>query len=345
MKLARISAIVAAAAIAPAVLFSSPAVAAEGTQPVTTSVPDTAPDTKPADPAHGSDSSADDDRVAILRILADKNTGRAVREAAQKALDGTPEDLRYFLEVGQYQARLQDDRVRIAQIISDGGPSLQEAGEAALTANTPEAIKYFLEVGQYQARLQDDRVRVARIINFGGPAVREAGIAALRLGTPEAIKYFLEVGQYKAKFEDDQVKVSQIINAGGPEVQKAGKAALRTGTPESIKYFLEVGQYEARAKDKAAEDAANNKPTPTPGTGDKPTTGDQPKPGTEVSGKPAAVVTSAPNAAAPAGNSGTELASTGAGDTPQWAVGGAVVALGAGAGLALMNRRRPSAGR
>ncbi|QNA70991.1 chemotaxis protein [Streptomyces sp. So13.3] len=298
MKLARISAIVAAAAIAPAVLFSSPAVAAEGTQPVTTSVPDTAPDTKPADPAHGSDSSADDDRVAILRILADKNTGRAVREAAQKALDGTPEDLRYFLEVGQYQARLQDDRVRIAQIISDGGPSLQEAGEAALTANTPEAIKYFLEVGQY-----------------------------------------------KAKFEDDQVKVSQIINAGGPEVQKAGKAALRTGTPESIKYFLEVGQYEARAKDKAAEDAANNKPTPTPGTGDKPTTGDQPKPGTEVSGKPAAVVTSAPNAAAPAGNSGTELASTGAGDTPQWAVGGAVVALGAGAGLALMNRRRPSAGR
>ncbi|NEA69555.1 ALF repeat-containing protein [Streptomyces sp. SID13588] len=298
MKLARISAIVAAAAIAPAVLFSSPAVAAEGTQPVTTSAPDTAPDTKPADPAHGSDSSADDDRVAILRILADKNTGRAVREAAQKALDGTPEDLRYFLEVGQYQARLQDDRVRIAQIISDGGPSLQEAGEAALTANTPEAIKYFLEVGQY-----------------------------------------------KAKFEDDQVKVSQIINAGGPEVQKAGKAALRTGTPESIKYFLEVGQYEARAKDKAAEDAANNKPTPTPGTGDKPTTGDQPKPGTEVSGKPAAVVTSAPNAAAPAGNSGTELASTGAGDTPQWAVGGAVVALGAGAGLVLMNRRRPSAGR
>ncbi|NEA53118.1 chemotaxis protein [Streptomyces sp. SID13666] len=298
MKLARISAIVAAAAIAPAVLFSSPAVAAEGTQPVTTSAPDTAPDTKPADPAHGSDSSADDDRVAILRILADKNTGRAVREAAQKALDGTPEDLRYFLEVGQYQARLQDDRVRIAQIISDGGPSLQEAGEAALTANTPEAIKYFLEVGQY-----------------------------------------------KAKFEDDQVKVSQIINAGGPEVQKAGKAALRTGTPESIKYFLEVGQYEARAKDKAAEDAANNKPTPTPGTGDKPTTGDQPKPGTEVSGKPAAVVTSAPNAAAPAGNSGTELASTGAGDTPQWAVGGAVVAPGAGAGLVLMNRRRPSAGR
>lgn len=308
MKLARISAIVAAAAIAPALLFSSPAVAAEGTQPVTTSTPDTAPDTKPADPAHGSDSSVDDDRVAILRMLADKNTGRAVREAAQKALDGTPEDLRYFLEVGQFKARLHDDRVLIARIISGGGPGLQEAGEAALTANTPEAIKYFLEVGQYQARLQDDRVRVAQIVNVGGPAVRAAGIAA-----------------------------------------------LRSGTPESIKYFLEVGQYEARAKDKAAEDAAKDKPTPTPGTGGKPkpgtgsggkpTTGDQPKPGTATSGKPAAVVTSPPNAAAPAGNNGTELASTGAGDTPQWAVGGAVVALGAGAGLVLVNRRRPSTGR
>ncbi|MEU3460786.1 ALF repeat-containing protein [Streptomyces sp. NPDC006733] len=243
MEMARISAIAAAVAIAPAVLFSSAAVAADGTQPVPTSAPDTVADAKPV-----KGRPADDVRVAISRILADKNTGRRVYELAQKALDGTEEDQRYFLEVGQYKARLTDDRVR----------------------------------------------------------------------------------------------VSQIINTGGPEVRKAGKGALRIGTAESIKQFLEVGQYTARAMDKAAEDAAHNKPTPTPGTGGKPTTGNQPKPATGSDGKPAVVVTDPPSSVAPAGSNGTELASTGAGDTPRWAVGGAVVALGAGAGLVLVNRRRSS---
>ncbi|MGZ0200927.1 ALF repeat-containing protein [Streptomyces sp. RM1] len=48
---------------------------------------------------------AEDDRVAIARILADPTTSPAVRAAAQKALDdGTPEALRYFLEHGRYEA-------------------------------------------------------------------------------------------------------------------------------------------------------------------------------------------------------------------------------------------------
>ncbi|MEU0853897.1 hypothetical protein ABZ352_00430 [Streptomyces griseofuscus] len=48
---------------------------------------------------------AEDDRVAVFRILADPATGAALRAAAEKALDdGTPEALRAFLEHGRRDA-------------------------------------------------------------------------------------------------------------------------------------------------------------------------------------------------------------------------------------------------
>ncbi|CAH9419841.1 FIG01128007: hypothetical protein, partial [Streptomyces globisporus] len=47
---------------------------------------------------------AEDDRVAIARILADPGISDALRAAAGAALDdSTPEVLRYFLETGQYE--------------------------------------------------------------------------------------------------------------------------------------------------------------------------------------------------------------------------------------------------
>ncbi|WTX92574.1 ALF repeat-containing protein [Streptomyces sp. NBC_00637] len=39
----------------------------------------------------------------MARILADPKTSAAVRAAAEKVIDGTPEQLRYFLEFGQYE--------------------------------------------------------------------------------------------------------------------------------------------------------------------------------------------------------------------------------------------------
>ena len=46
---------------------------------------------------------AEDDRVAVFRILADPTISAALRAAAEEVIDGTPEELRYFLEVGRYQ--------------------------------------------------------------------------------------------------------------------------------------------------------------------------------------------------------------------------------------------------
>ncbi|WSM18200.1 ALF repeat-containing protein [Streptomyces sp. NBC_01717] len=39
----------------------------------------------------------------MFRILADPTISDALRAAAEEAIEGTPEELRYFLEVGQYK--------------------------------------------------------------------------------------------------------------------------------------------------------------------------------------------------------------------------------------------------
>lgn len=39
----------------------------------------------------------------MARILADPTIGAALRAAAEDVIDGTAEELRYFLETGQYE--------------------------------------------------------------------------------------------------------------------------------------------------------------------------------------------------------------------------------------------------
>lgn len=279
MKLSRISAVVAAAAIAPAVLFSSPAVAADGDRSPAHSAPDRAPDAKPDKAAQGTASSVVDDRVVVSQILSDKNSGPGVREAAEKALDGTAEDVRRFLEVGQYEARAIDNRVRVAQII-----------------------------------------------NFGGPEVRAAGIKALR-GTREDIRNFLEAGQYEARAKDKAAEEA-AKNKPAPDKSHDG------GTDKKTEQGQKSEQDRPDRKDERGEDGR---------TGEKPAAGgDRRESGGADAAEPAAATS--PNAVAPAGGS-TELASTGAGSATPWVIGGAAVALGAGAGLVVAARRRSATGR
>ncbi|KMS66179.1 hypothetical protein ACM01_46275 [Streptomyces viridochromogenes] len=186
------------AALAPALLLAGPALAAGSTPSSATTVA-TASDT--AGPSVD-DMSDDDVRVAIARIIADPTTGRAVYAAAQKAMDGTIEDQRYFLETGRWIAQAEDDRVAIARILASADPKtdkavIREANEA-LDANTPAVLRAFLETGYRLARAEDDRVRVARIL--ADPTISDALRAAAEDaidGTPEELRYFIEVGQYE----------------------------------------------------------------------------------------------------------------------------------------------------
>ncbi|MET9968945.1 ALF repeat-containing protein [Streptomyces sp. NPDC006356] len=181
-----------ATALTPALLLATPAFAAAPATTVATSLTTTGVD----------DMSDDDVRVAIMRIIADPNTGKAVYAAAQAAMDGTIEDQRYFLETGRWIAQAEDDRVAIARILASADPKtdkavIREANEA-LDTNTPDALRAFLETGHRLAVAEDDRVRIARILADPtiSDALRAAAGEAIE-GTPEEMRYFLEVGQYE----------------------------------------------------------------------------------------------------------------------------------------------------
>ncbi|MFE4057225.1 ALF repeat-containing protein [Streptomyces sp. NPDC059096] len=146
MRPTRAALLVAATALTPALLLTTPAFA---TGPTVTSVSTTVMATSetPVD-----EMSEDDLRIAILRILADQDSGKAVVREANKALDnGSPEALRAFLKTGYRLAQAEDDRVAISRILAD--PTISDALRAAAgnaIDGTPEELRYFIEVGQYE---------------------------------------------------------------------------------------------------------------------------------------------------------------------------------------------------
>ncbi|MGW3276256.1 ALF repeat-containing protein, partial [Streptomyces kronopolitis] len=175
--------------------------------------------------------------------------GAGVKEAAERALLGTDEDLEIFLDQRD-RIEFDDDYVDASRIFNAGGPAVREAARTALknsTSDNPEALRTFLKDGWKAPQEEDREVEVSRVINFGGNGVRDAGKAALK-GTPEDRAKFLAEGQYAARETDNEVEVSQLVNSGGPAVKAAGKVALK-GTADDIAEFLEVGQFVARDRD------------------------------------------------------------------------------------------------
>ncbi|MFD5948580.1 ALF repeat-containing protein [Streptomyces collinus] len=192
MRLTRGALLVAAGALAPALLFTTPAFAT-GTAPE--AVAAASADGTPVDQM-----SEEELRIAILRILADEDTGRGVTREANEALDGTVEDLREFLKSGYRLAQAEDDRVAIVRIISDpdSGRGVKREATKALDTNTPEALRAFLETGHRLAQAEDDRVAVARILADPGiSAALRAAAEDVIDGTPEELRYFLEVGRHE----------------------------------------------------------------------------------------------------------------------------------------------------
>ncbi|MET8741632.1 ALF repeat-containing protein, partial [Streptomyces sp. NPDC004728] len=95
---------------------------------------------------------AEDDRVAIVRILADPDSGKRVTKEINQLLDsGTAQEIRQWLETGYRLAQAEDDRVAIVRILAR--PDISEAMRAAVDKaidGTPEEMRYFLEYGQYE---------------------------------------------------------------------------------------------------------------------------------------------------------------------------------------------------
>ncbi|MEU9864454.1 ALF repeat-containing protein [Streptomyces sp. NPDC047971] len=248
MKTTRAALVMAATALTPALLLATPAVAA-ASAPVST--PAASAIVTPETPVD--EMSEADLRIAILRILADEDSGRGVVREANEALDGTVQDMRAFLKTGYRLAQAEDDHVAVFTILAAaqkrGDKAVVREAVKALELGTPEAWRAFLETGYRIAQAEDDRVAVFTILHSaqknGDRAVVREAVKALELGTPEALRKFVETGYRLAQAEDDRVAVFTIL--ADPTISPALRAAAEDvidGTPEELRHFLEVGRYE-----------------------------------------------------------------------------------------------------
>ncbi|KQZ19914.1 ALF repeat-containing protein [Streptomyces clavifer] len=192
MRLHRVVPGIAAGILAPALLLTTPSFAATAAPAVVT-VPAV---------SSSADEDTDDLRVAIVRILADPDSGRRVTREANALLDANdPEAMRAWLETGYRIAQAEDDRVAITRLLADPDSGRRVIAEvnALLDANDSDAMRAWLETGYRIAQAEDDRVAIARILADSSisPALRAAANAALDDNTPEALRHFLEVGRYQ----------------------------------------------------------------------------------------------------------------------------------------------------
>ncbi|MFG2905873.1 polymorphic toxin-type HINT domain-containing protein [Kitasatospora sp. NPDC048286] len=179
--------------------------------------------------------------------------GPKVREAAGKAIEGTPAELRAFLESGWQSAMDADRRLWITRIIdpaTGAGRGLQAAGDAALRSNSSEELQRFLTEGQFPAKDADDRVKLVQILSAGGANTQAAARAALN-GSIEDVRDFLAVGQYIAQNRDlERASIAQLVQ----QAKEAGaQAAQETAAAIDAK---NTAVYEAQKAMEAAAKAA-----------------------------------------------------------------------------------------
>ncbi|MDX3257679.1 ALF repeat-containing protein [Streptomyces sp. MI02-2A] len=195
MRPTRAALLVVATALTPALLLSAPAFATASPAPTTTVA--VTSDT-PVD-----EMSEAELRAAIADIVADEDNGEAVVREADKALNGTVDDMRTFLKTGYRLARAEDDRVAVAHIlfVATGAGDKRVVREAneVLDDGSPEALRAFRETGYPLAQAEDDRFYIVRMLadpNISD-ALRAAANDALDDGSPQTLRYFRTVGQYE----------------------------------------------------------------------------------------------------------------------------------------------------
>nr|BFD94188.1 SCP1.201-like deaminase [Kitasatospora sp. Xyl93] len=214
-----------------------------------------------------------DDLLAATQI--EGVGGPKVREAAGKAIEGTPAELRAFLESGWQSAMDADRRLWITRITDPAmgaGRGVQAAGDAALRSNSSDELQRFLTEGQFAAKDADDRVKLVQILSSGGANTQAAARAALN-GSIEDVRDFLAVGRYVAQSRDqERADIAQLVqqaqDAGAQAAQETAAAidAKNTAVYESQEAMKAAAKavYETQqaGNDSAkATEAANNAAT------------------------------------------------------------------------------------
>ena len=160
-------------------------------------------------------------------------SGQTVRAAAATALIGSDADVETFLTTTLASTQATDQRIRVDQLLSSGGPSMQTAAQQALDSTASGALQTFLESGWQVPWGSDQRVRVDQILATGEANLQAAAQQALDANSVDALQTFLQSGWQTPFATDQRIRVDQILATGGPEVRTAAQQALDAGTTDA----------------------------------------------------------------------------------------------------------------
>lgn len=200
--------------------------------------------------------SQDDDRTLVERIADSEKEPAAVRTAATTALTKTPDQITAFLRSGQYDAARTENRVKVLQVMSVAGVSVNAAGKKALETDTPESLLGFLNRGQHEARATDERVIAMDKLSTGGTEVKAEARIALS-GPPSLVHDFVQQGQFTAQYKDDLAdthnrQIERLIADASGVASKAQANAWKAAEAAAL-----ANKEEAAAKDSARKAAAS----------------------------------------------------------------------------------------
>ncbi|MEU4561953.1 polymorphic toxin-type HINT domain-containing protein [Actinoplanes sp. NPDC023936] len=202
------------------------------------------------------------DRSAVVQMW--QNGGVLVAPAAEKALLGSDDDVRAFLDqVGTLQAL--DDRIMVNRVLAGGGPTVRTEAQEALDSGQ---LIPFLTRGWQAALRVDQRVRVNQIMAAGGTQLRAAAQKALdadAAATGPAVEevddspqspldVFLASGWQKPFELDQRIKVNQILTKAPAtsNVRRLAQRALDAGNVDALTSFLDSQHAIAAARDEEA---------------------------------------------------------------------------------------------
>lgn len=186
-------------------------------------------------------------------VMAWRDGGPQVRQAAEQALLGSDAEVCAFLATGWAQRSKVDVRLSVNQMMANSGPAVRDAAQLALDSTDPAALDSFMLSGWRQPAQIDQRLRINQMMAVGGAQVRTAAQRALDAGTAAALQTFVDTGWRQPYTNDQRIRVNQILAAGGPQVRVAAQRALDAATVEAFNRFLDRDWAVAAARDQETQ--------------------------------------------------------------------------------------------
>ncbi|MCW1250685.1 ALF repeat-containing protein [Acaricomes phytoseiuli] len=150
------------------------------------------------------------DRASVVRLWLE--AAPVVSAPAREALLGDEQVLQDFIDNGQFQAQIEDDRQSLIQMSLVGRSTVRDEVNRVLADGQAQVLRDFVAQGWKLAWQIDDRREVSDLATNGTPQVKSTAQQALAEGNP-GIQQFIVVGRENTERSEKRRWVSRFVSS------------------------------------------------------------------------------------------------------------------------------------